>query len=110
MGEIKKDEFSDSDIVAELFHFRVDDGFTWELCADALEMNTGVKIPADEVKIKFERYFINRVGIAPYTKCPKCNKGELIPRQSMYGTFIGCSAYPDCNFIATKSKPYKHNG
>ena len=106
MKKTKKDEFSDYDIIAELFHFRVDDGFTWELCADALEMNTGVKIPIDKIKTQFERYFINRVGIAPYINCPLCGK-ELLPRQSMYGTFIGCSAYPDCKFMATKAKPYK---
>lgn len=28
-------------------------------------------------------------------KCPKCGK-ELVVRKSVYGTFIGCSGYPQC--------------
>jgi DNA topoisomerase-1 len=30
--------------------------------------------------------------------CPKCNKGHLILRKSIYGTFYGCSAYPKCRY------------
>lgn len=38
-----------------------------------------------------------RLGI----KCPKCGKGEIIPRRSKRGRrFFGCSSYPDCDFVA----------
>ncbi|MDD3145344.1 MAG: type I DNA topoisomerase [Candidatus Gracilibacteria bacterium] len=37
---------------------------------------------------------IEKVGKA----CPKCNS-ELIYRHSKNGKFIGCSAYPECDFI-----------
>ncbi|NVP17379.1 type I DNA topoisomerase [Candidatus Gracilibacteria bacterium] len=37
---------------------------------------------------------IEKVGKA----CPKCN-GELIYRHSKSGKFIGCSAYPECDYI-----------
>lgn len=30
-------------------------------------------------------------------KCPLCG-GELVNRQSKYGSFIGCSNYPRCKF------------
>ncbi|MFH1409819.1 MAG: DNA topoisomerase I [Nanoarchaeota archaeon] len=30
--------------------------------------------------------------------CPKCKEGKLVPRQSMYGHFYGCSSYPKCKF------------
>jgi hypothetical protein len=103
----KKDELSDSDVVSYIWHSRVDDKLSWDFCSGFIEMNIDIKISADEVKTKFENYFINLVGIAPYTKCPICNK-ELLPRESTYGIFIGCSAYPECNFIATKAKPYKN--
>ncbi len=33
--------------------------------------------------------------------CPKCSKGELSLKMGRNGSFIGCSAYPDCNY--TKS-------
>lgn len=32
-------------------------------------------------------------------KCPACGSGELITRQGKYGEFIGCSNYPECNYI-----------
>jgi DNA topoisomerase-3 len=32
-----------------------------------------------------------------YPNCPKCGS-ELVKRSSKYGNFLGCSAYPDCNF------------
>src|SRR5437870_1490407 len=31
--------------------------------------------------------------------CEKCGKGELLERISRHGFFLGCSRYPDCDFI-----------
>ena len=31
------------------------------------------------------------------SRCPKCG-GELVLRQSKYGTFYGCSNYPKCKY------------
>ncbi len=31
-------------------------------------------------------------------KCPKCG-GRLIPKKGPYGSFFGCSNYPDCKYI-----------
>jgi len=31
-------------------------------------------------------------------KCPKCG-GKLTIRKGRYGVFIGCSNYPNCNYI-----------
>jgi len=31
--------------------------------------------------------------------CPKCQKGKLILRNSIYGTFLGCSVYPQCKYL-----------
>ena len=107
MNKIKKEEISDYDVVVEIWHFRVDDKLSWDFCAGFIKMNTGAKFSADEIKTKFERYFINKFGIAPYANCPLCNN-ELSPRVSRYGYFIGCSNYPDCKFMATTSKPYKN--
>ena len=30
--------------------------------------------------------------------CPLCNKGHMILRKSMYGSFYGCSNYPKCKY------------
>jgi len=28
--------------------------------------------------------------------CSKCNKGKMVLRKSIYGSFFGCSNYPKC--------------
>ncbi|MBW2989173.1 DNA topoisomerase I [Candidatus Woesearchaeota archaeon] len=30
--------------------------------------------------------------------CPKCKKGKLVLRKSIYGSFLGCSSYPKCRY------------
>lgn len=31
--------------------------------------------------------------------CPACKKGELSLKIGKYGSFVGCSNYPDCNYV-----------
>jgi DNA topoisomerase-1 len=38
-------------------------------------------------------------GIPTGDKCPKCGQGDLLERISRHGFFLGCSRYPDCDFI-----------
>jgi DNA topoisomerase-1 len=40
-----------------------------------------------------------KAGIGTGKKCPKCGEGELLERISRHGFFLGCSRYPDCDFI-----------
>jgi DNA topoisomerase-1 len=40
-----------------------------------------------------------KAGIPTGQKCPKCDQGELLERISRLGFFLGCSRYPDCDFI-----------
>ena len=37
-------------------------------------------------------------------KCPKCKKGKLVLRKSIYGAFIACDQYPKCRHIEKISK------
>lgn len=30
--------------------------------------------------------------------CPKCKKGKLVVRKSIYGAFLGCNNYPKCRY------------
>ena len=30
--------------------------------------------------------------------CPKCKKGQLVVRKSIYGAFLGCNRYPKCRY------------
>ncbi|MFH0874575.1 MAG: DNA topoisomerase I [archaeon] len=43
-------------------------------------------------------------------KCPKCENGNLVVRNSVYGSFLGCSNYPKCRHIekiAPQGEPKK---
>ena len=40
-----------------------------------------------------------KAGIPTGKKCEKCGQGELLERISRLGFFLGCSRYPDCDFI-----------
>jgi DNA topoisomerase-1 len=40
-----------------------------------------------------------KAGIPTGQKCEKCGQGELLERISRHGFFLGCSRYPECDFI-----------
>jgi ssDNA-binding Zn-finger/Zn-ribbon topoisomerase 1 len=37
--------------------------------------------------------------------CPKCGQGILTGRSGRFGAFVGCSRYPDCDFIQRDGPP-----
>jgi DNA topoisomerase-1 len=37
--------------------------------------------------------------------CPKCGEGTLVSRRGRFGPFVGCSRYPDCDFIKKDGPP-----
>jgi DNA topoisomerase-1 len=40
-----------------------------------------------------------KAGIPTGKRCEKCGQGELLERISRHGFFLGCSRYPECDFI-----------
>ena len=50
----------------------------------------------DLAKGEMESY---KAGIPTGQKCEKCGEGDLLERISRHGFFLGCSRYPDCDFI-----------
>jgi DNA topoisomerase I len=40
-----------------------------------------------------------KAGIPTGKKCERCGEGELLERISRHGFFLGCSRYPECEFI-----------
>ncbi|HXC33999.1 MAG TPA: type I DNA topoisomerase [Verrucomicrobiae bacterium] len=50
----------------------------------------------ERAKDEMESY---KAGIPTGQKCEKCGQGELLERISRHGFFLGCSRYPDCDFI-----------
>ena len=51
-----------------------------------------------------------KAGIATGRKCEKCGQGELLERISRHGFFLGCSRYPECDFIQDLSPELGEEG
>jgi DNA topoisomerase-1 len=51
-----------------------------------------------------------KAGIPTGKKCEKCGQGELLERISRHGFFLGCSRYPDCDFIQDLSPEVPADG
>jgi len=50
-----------------------------------------------------------KAGIPTGKKCEKCGQGELLERISRHGFFLGCSRYPECDFIQDLSPEVPEN-
>ncbi|MBA3234624.1 MAG: type I DNA topoisomerase, partial [Chloroflexi bacterium] len=37
--------------------------------------------------------------------CPKCSEGTLVGKRGRFGPFVGCSRYPDCDYIKKDGPP-----
>ena len=37
--------------------------------------------------------------------CPQCGEGTLVGKRGKFGPFVGCSRYPDCNYIKKEGPP-----
>ena len=37
--------------------------------------------------------------------CPKCGEGTLVGKRGKFGPFVGCSRYPDCDYIKKEGPP-----
>jgi DNA topoisomerase-1 len=84
--------------------------FTARLEEELDEIEEG-KLPwRDAVREFWEKFVIDlaragdemvsyKAGIPTGKKCEKCGQGELLERISRHGFFLGCSRYPDCDFI-----------
>jgi len=51
-----------------------------------------------------------KAGIPTGKKCEKCGQGELLERISRHGFFLGCSRYPECDFIQDLSPEVADDG
>jgi len=84
--------------------------FTARLEEELDEIEEG-KLPwRDAVREFWEKFIVDlakagdemvsyKAGIPTGKKCEKCGEGELLERISRHGFFLGCSRYPDCDFI-----------
>ena len=73
---------------------RIEDGSAWLPIMDKFngELN---RLLAGAQEADPVRPAAERTG----ESCPKCGEGELVKREGRYGQFVGCSRYPECDYI-----------
>lgn len=52
----------------------------------------------DELNVRLENYLFPKVDGVNSRTCPQCGNGTLSLKISRYGSFTGCSNYPECKF------------
>ena len=99
-----------SNLLVKSFEDIFDVGFTARLEEELDEIEEG-KIGWRKSVADFYKPFVEdlekaegemasyKAGIPTGQKCEKCGQGELLERISRIGFFLGCSRYPDCDFI-----------
>jgi DNA topoisomerase-1 len=99
-----------SALLVKAFDDIFDVTFTARLEEELDEIEEGKLAWRDAVREFWEKFIVDlgkadeqmvsyKAGIPTGKKCEKCGQGELLERISRHGFFLGCSRYPDCDFI-----------
>jgi DNA topoisomerase I len=99
-----------SGLLIKSFEDIFDVTFTARLEEELDEIEEGKLAWREAVKEFWEKFAVDldragdemlsyKAGIPTGKKCPKCGQGELLERISRHGFFLGCSRYPECDFI-----------
>jgi DNA topoisomerase I len=99
-----------SALLVKAFDDIFDVTFTARLEEELDEIEEGKLAWRDAVREFWEKFIIDlaragdqmvsyKAGIPTGKKCEKCGQGELLERISRHGFFLGCSRYPECDFI-----------
>jgi DNA topoisomerase-1 len=105
-----------SELLVKAFEDIFDVGFTARLEDELDEIEEGKMTWRSAVKEFWDRFVVDldhasekmvsyKAGIPTGQKCEKCGQGELLERISRHGFFLGCSRYPDCDFIRDLAEP-----
>ena len=110
-----------SSLLVKAFDDVFDVTFTARLEEELDEIEEG-KLPwRDAVKEFWQKFVVDlakageemvsyKIGIPTGQKCEKCGQGELLERISRHGFFLGCSRYPECDFIQDLASDVPENG
>lgn len=72
----------------------------WKDFEDSVEKIKDIKISEviDKLNESMEKFlFSSETGIS--RECPECKRGKLSLKIGRFGSFIGCSRYPECNYV-----------
>jgi len=105
-----------SELLVKAFEDIFDVGFTARLEDELDEIEEGKMTWRAAVKEFWDRFVVDldhasekmvsyKAGIPTGQKCEKCGEGELLERISRHGFFLGCSRYPECDFIRDLAEP-----
>jgi DNA topoisomerase-1 len=97
-------------LLVKSFEDIFDVGFTARMEEELDEIEEGRRPWREAVKEFWEKFVVDlgkaddemlsyKAGIPTGKKCEKCGQGELLERISRHGFFLGCSRYPECDFI-----------
>ncbi len=110
-----------STLLVKAFEDIFDVGFTARLEEELDEIEEG-KLPWRQAVKEFWVPFLAdldkaddemlsyKAGIPTGQKCEKCGEGELLERISRHGFFLGCSRYPECDYIKDLSPELPADG
>jgi DNA topoisomerase-1 len=108
-------------LLVKSFEDIFDVGFTARLEEELDEIEEG-KLPWRQAVKEFwdpflvdldkadEEMLSYKAGIPTGQKCEKCGQGELLERISRHGFFLGCSRYPECDYIKDLSPELPDDG
>jgi DNA topoisomerase I len=108
-------------LLVKSFEDIFDVGFTARLEEELDEIEEG-KLPWRQAVKEFwdpflvdldkadEEMLSYKAGIPTGQKCEKCGQGELLERISRHGFFLGCSRYPECDYIKDLSPELPDEG
>ena len=99
-----------SGLLVKSFEDVFDVTFTARLEEELDEIEEGKLHWREAVKEFWEKFIVDldradeemlsyKAGIPTGKTCEKCGKGKLLERISRHGFFLGCSRYPECDFI-----------
>ena len=105
-----------SDLLVKAFEDIFDVGFTARMEDELDEIEEGKLTWRSSVQEFWDRFEVDlekaagamesyKAGIPTGQKCEKCGEGELLERISRHGFFLGCSRYPECDFIRDLAEP-----
>jgi DNA topoisomerase-1 len=99
------------------FHDILNEGYTAEMEEKLDRIEEGEiewKTAIAEFDVKFTKDLetageqmpnVKREGIPTGETCPDCGTGRLLMRFGKFGTFIGCSNYPECKYTRNPEDP-----
>lgn len=73
----------------------------WKGFCENVEATKNIKISdvIDKLNEVLEVFLFTNANGETSRKCPDCHEGTLSLKMSRYGSFIGCSRYPECEYV-----------